>query len=515
MAEAVRLRRWLESGAAAVGDAREQLDAINVFPVADSDTGTNLFLTLTEGTRAVALLPADASHDQVVSAFERACLMGARGNSGVIVSQYLSAFLRSIDADGGLDTASAEALAHALELAAVAAFDAVGDPVDGTILSVARAAAEGGRGAADVQAPVEAAAVGAVAAARAELARTHDVLAVAREAGVVDAGAAGLVLHLERLAESIAGPDALAAIDKVDWEVRDRVGDETPADAAARHYVTELGSGAYEVMFVAHTRLIVPDLGSDEEPVKLKKALKAIGDSVAVTGVDDLWQAHVHTDQPEMAIAVAKRAQATQMVVRNIKATHAADRASVGMVAITTCPGLAMEVSGMGAAVLVVPDPMAVDGVDLARVVKDASGARVVIAAGAPALHAAAEAIRGTEGLPAVAVIDSTTEPQMLAAMAAAAMSSREKGPEPEMVAAAARTVAARSTVDALADDLDRLVKEETEIATIILGASITPGVAETATRRLAARAPGVEVHVFQGRQIAPAVILGVESMGA
>ena len=83
------------------------------------------------------------------------------------------------------------------------------------------------------------------------------------------------------------------------------------------------------------------------------------------------------------------------------------------------------------------------------------------------------------------------------------------------MAAAAGRTVAVRSTIDALADDLDRLVKNETEIATIILGASVTAGVAETASRRLAARAPGVEVHVFQGRQIAPAVILGAESMGA
>ena len=97
MSEAHALRRWLGSGLDAVHRSRGHLDAIIVFPVADSDTGTNVFLTLQEGNRAIARLPADASHRDVAAAFARGALMGARGNSGVIVSQYLSALLRVVD----------------------------------------------------------------------------------------------------------------------------------------------------------------------------------------------------------------------------------------------------------------------------------------------------------------------------------------------------------------------------------------------------------------------------------
>ena len=121
VAESEQLRRWLDSGAKAVKRERARLDAINVFPVADSDTGTNLYLTLREGNRAVAYLPETATHREVVAAFARGCLMGARGNSGVIVSQYLTALLASLDAVGGLQKATGETLAGALEAAAEAA----------------------------------------------------------------------------------------------------------------------------------------------------------------------------------------------------------------------------------------------------------------------------------------------------------------------------------------------------------------------------------------------------------
>jgi dihydroxyacetone kinase-like predicted kinase len=94
-AEPHELRRWLSAGAHAVKRARERLDAINVFPVPDADTGTNMYLTLREGNRAVAKLPTTATHREVVAAFARGALLGARGNSGVIISQYRPAPLPS------------------------------------------------------------------------------------------------------------------------------------------------------------------------------------------------------------------------------------------------------------------------------------------------------------------------------------------------------------------------------------------------------------------------------------
>ena len=181
MAEAAELRRWLDCGANAVKRARGRLDAINVFPVADSDTGTNIYLTLREGNRAVGDLPAEATHKEVVAAFARGALLGARGNSGVIVSAYLNAFLGAVDARGGLSNASAADISASLDAASSAAYSAVGAPVEGTILTVAKAAATAASGAVAQGAGKEATIVTAVVGARAALAKTQAQLGPAEQ----------------------------------------------------------------------------------------------------------------------------------------------------------------------------------------------------------------------------------------------------------------------------------------------------------------------------------------------
>ncbi len=495
------LRAWLRAGEESVADSRELLDAINVFPIADSDTGTNLHMTLAEGNRAVDRLDDDATLSEVVTAFTRGTLMGARGNSGVIVAQYMNAFLRELDARGGLDLADAAAIAAAFAAAATAAHDAVGDPVDGTILTVADAvaasAAQTARGAGDAREVV----VQAVAAARVELARTNEVLEVAHEAGVVDAGAAGLVLQIEALAQTLGGGDQVDALPHVPWEV------EPVPTSAGR---TGGASGAFEVMFVALANVVEGPAGEGRQT--LKSALKGIGDAVAVTGVDGLWQAHVHTARPELAVDVALRFSATQAVVRDIAASHDADRADAGVVALTTAPGLAAELGGAGAAVLVVPDPSFVEPLDLQRVVQDASDTRAVIAAGAPRLAAAMRGLPVSPELPALEFVDATTEAELVSAVAAAAMAGEVADLATPMRAAVARTRTATSTPDALADDLERIVRKDTELVTVILGRGISRRVTEGAIARLAMTAPHVEVQVFEGRQATPPVILGAEA---
>jgi dihydroxyacetone kinase-like predicted kinase len=503
--ESETLRRWLESGTKAVKRERARLDAINVFPVADSDTGTNLYLTLREGNRAVAYLPESASHREVVAAFARGCLMGARGNSGVIVSQYLTAFLAHIDTAGGLAKSTGETIAGALEDAADAAYDAVGEPVEGTILTVARAAAEGARGAVEAGAGLEAVAVAAIVSARSELARTTEVLAEAKAAGVVDAGAAGLLLQLEVLAETIVGPDALAAIDEVEWEMRERIGGLTPAAGAAAHE-NALGGGAYEVMFVARANRIT----DDTVDVSLKGALGEVGDSVAVTGIVGLWQAHVHTDYPEKAIELARAVSATQIVVRDVM--RAGCDGPTGIVALTTCPGLASALAGAGAAVLVSLDPEAVAVWDLERILVDAGTDRVLVVAGAPALADAARALAESIKDPAVVVLDSLSEPQVVAALIAAALVSPGEEAEGAMQAAIARCTSARARLDSIVEDLSRMITPDTEDATIILGDGIPVSIAEEAVRLLAVSAPGVDVQIYSGGQAVPAVIVGVET---
>ena len=284
MAEAAELRRWLDSGANAVKRARGRLDAINVFPVADADTGTNIYLTLREGNRAVSDLPLEASHKEVVAAFARGALLGARGNSGVIVSAYLNGVphLRgrtrwAVRGERGRHFRIARGRS-------TAAYSAVGAPVEGTIFTVAKAASTAAAAAVAQGAAKEATIVTAVVGARAALASTQAQLGPARAAGVVDAGAAGLVLQLEMLAETLAGPEpsprTTRSIGRRTWMRT------APYDMPTGH------EGGFEVMFVAVSRT---DLRAS-----LTSSLEALGDSVAVIGSHGLWQAHVHTRRPAM-----------------------------------------------------------------------------------------------------------------------------------------------------------------------------------------------------------------------
>jgi dihydroxyacetone kinase-like predicted kinase len=493
VAEAAELRRWLESGANAVKRARDRLDAINVFPVADADTGTNIYLTLREGNRAVAGLPKNASHKEVVAAFARGALLGARGNSGVIVSAYLNSFLTTIDSRGGLSAASAADIATALDAAATSAYSAVGAPVEGTILTVARAAASSAQGAVASGAAREGTIISAVVGARAALAQTQAELGPAREAGVVDAGAAGLVLQLEMLAETLAGEDALAAFDEVDWSA--------DMDAFRGVHLSHGHEGGYEVMFVAVNR---GDLNRE-----LTARLGALGDSVAVIGSHGLWQAHVHTEAPGDAVRVAMSFGARKVVVRGID-DHANDASTI--VALTTCPGLADALAEAGACVLLIPSPETAPRRDLMRALRDAVGEAGVVVAGEPTLLAAARKLAAKRRGPRLTVLDAAHEAHVVAAIAAAALVTPGESAADRMAAAISNTQVIDSTEADLESDVASLVTSRTEVVTVILGRGVNPALANRVRTSVAAVAPGADVAVYEGNQSTPDIAVGVES---
>ncbi|MFT4299517.1 MAG: DAK2 domain-containing protein, partial [Aeromicrobium sp.] len=144
--DAVPFARWTRLCADALAAARAEIDALNVFPVPDADTGTNAFVTFAAGAEAVASLGADASLAEQVKAYRDGLLTRARGNSGVIMSQLVRGCLSGLPLDGDV---TGEQVAAAFERATAAAYEAVGDPKEGTILSVAAAASRGAREAAD------------------------------------------------------------------------------------------------------------------------------------------------------------------------------------------------------------------------------------------------------------------------------------------------------------------------------------------------------------------------------
>ena len=509
--ESHELRRWLAAGAQALARARQRLDDINVFPVPDSDTGTNMYLTVQEGNRAVAKLPATASHREVVAAFARGALLGARGNSGVILSQYLSALLRAIDELGGVSKVNPNGLASALREGADAAYGAVGAPVEGTMLSVARRAAEG----AEREAATRGASRGnvmmaAVMSARAELHDTYESLPAAFAAGVVDAGGAGLLLQLEMLAETIVGPGAVEALGEVTWELAPSKRGSVTVQPANRHQ-----GGAYEVMFV--TRVENTRAALDAERKALSDGLRELGDSVAVTGTHGLVQAHVHTDDVDGAIDLGIAHHARQIVVTSLllgngtEDRHAPKLGGTGMVALTACPGVASSLADAGAMVLVIPNAATIAPKDVRRAVRDVSGRGVVVAAGSPQLRLAAREAVSKKSLAHVTVLDAHHEAHVVAAIAAGATATPGEPIAQVMAAAVQRCVVGQSSPDALDDDIDRLLDASTEVVTLILAEGIPYGVADAVRLSAAAVSPGADVLVLNGRHHHPPILLGVE----
>ena len=510
-AESRDLRRWLAQGAQAVKRARERLDAINVFPVADADTGTNMYLTLHEGNRAVAKLPPNASHREVVAAFARGALVGARGNSGVIVSQYLSAFLSHVDRAGGLSAASPAAIAAGLQAASEAAYRSVGAPVEGTILSVAQAASDAAAKAVAAKERRNGVLVAAVVGAREALKATVDDLPAAQRAGVVDAGAAGLVLQLEMLAETLAGPAALDGLEYVEWELASTRAGVVAVPAPHDHGD---GGGAYEVMFVARVDEARGARGTGLN--ELTAALSDVGDSVAVTGSHGLIQAHVHTDAPGAAVDTGIDWAAHHIVVRSIGAGHAGDAhgaaaTGTGMVALTSCPGLAALLADAGAVVLVVPDPALLKRRELRRAVRDASGRGVVVVAGNPALRAVADSLARHSSGRGVVVVPAEHEAQVIAAVAAGALVTPGEPLAEVMRAAVAKCSVASSSSDALDDDVDRLVTADTVVVSLILARGVPSSVTERVRLSVAGVCPTADVQVYQGDHGSPGILVGVE----
>lgn len=251
---------------------QDELNRLNVYPVPDGDTGTNMTLTLES---VVNELGTAEDMAEVCQAVAHGSLMGARGNSGVILSQVLRGLA---DTFRNLEAAGPSDFATGLRQASDAAYEAVMRPVEGTILTVVRAAAEAAEAARDAG---EQALVGvldsALTAARDAVLRTPDLLPVLKEAGVVDAGGRGFTLLLDALLEVVAGrpipePEVV----------------NTPVSVEAHLAGDDLASLRYEVMYLLEAE--------DSTIEAFKQTWAALGDSIVVVGGDGLWNCHVHTD---------------------------------------------------------------------------------------------------------------------------------------------------------------------------------------------------------------------------
>ena len=272
------IRSWMALSVELLGQQREEIDRLNVFPVPDGDTGTNLYLTLEAAADALRDATADRAAD-LAQAMAQGALLGARGNSGVITSQILRGFADAIiDAEGHTFE---DIFVAGLNRAAASAYQAVAVPREGTILSVIRAAAEGAEAVA--QERLRRIAQEAQDAAEEALARTPEQLPALRDAGVVDAGGRGLVVMLDALRRAVTGESAPLTPSR-------------PSVTLAPHApVAGYDGPEYEVMYLL-------DAEDEEAVTQLRSQLDALGDSVVVVGGRGLWNIHVHTDDVGAAI---------------------------------------------------------------------------------------------------------------------------------------------------------------------------------------------------------------------
>lgn len=279
---------------------QESINRLNVYPVPDGDTGTNMALTLESVVSE--LDGADLDMAATCKAIGYGALMGARGNSGVIMSQILRGLTATLSTQ---ETAGGPEVAKALTEAAAGAYEAVGNPVEGTILTVVRRSAEGAVAAGD--ASLVEVVESALAAGREALAQTPDMLPVLAAAGVVDAGGTGLLLLLDAALTRIDGrpmPEATVAAGPtgVGAAASTAGGDHGHGHGGASHGGTSQGGSSiadlrYEVMYLLEA--------PDETIPAFKEVWAGIGDSIVVVGGDGLFNCHIHTDDIGAAIEAA------------------------------------------------------------------------------------------------------------------------------------------------------------------------------------------------------------------
>jgi uncharacterized protein len=459
---------------AALEASRQRIDDLNVYPVPDGDTGTNMVLTVRAAAEALERDP-DAD-------LTRALLMGARGNSGVILSQLVRGAVESLEEGGAVDV---HAVARALRAASDAGYAAVRNAEEGTILTLARELAERGEELAESSPPsLPEALLDLVAHGEEALARTEEQLDVLREAGVVDAGAAGLLEILRGITAHVRGeplPEPAAAAG--------------PLPLEAIHQ--ELSRFRYCTSFYVE--------GEEVDPEALEAELGRMGDSLLVVGGPGAVKVHVHTDEPGRALSLGTAVGILEEV--DIKNMHAQtlDRkerltraeSQTGVVAVCSGAGTARLFESLGAVCVDGGDSMNPATSELVAAIEDVPAAEVVVLANSKNVILAAEqAARSSSKT--VRVLPTRSVQAGLGAMVAFEPSRSGEENAAEMEAAAAGVRAGAVTRASRTTTLGPLAIEEGHFLGLLDGEPVACGpVFEPVAREVAERALGKAADVL------------------
>ena len=293
-----------------IANSRSEVDALNIFPVPDGDTGTNMSMTIGAAAKEMAVLPDDCTIGDASARCASALLRGARGNSGVILSLIFRGFSKGFK---GLETADSKAVANAFELGVKAAYKAVMKPTEGTILTVVRKASEAATKSAETEKDPLEVSFEALKAAKEALAQTPELLPVLKQAGVVDAGGSGLVLIFEGIQSVWANGVIVQPIEGSGVE---------PVSVPSKSTVANASD---DIKFGYCSEFLIEKASSakEKDPLKLRAFLESIGDCVVVVDDNDIIKVHVHSNEPGNVIQAAlKYGQLINIKIDNMRYQH-------------------------------------------------------------------------------------------------------------------------------------------------------------------------------------------------
>ncbi len=303
-------KKMAEGGAAELREHSDEVDQLNVFPVPDGDTGTNMSMTIDSGVAALEGVESE-SIGEISETLSRGMLLGARGNSGVILSQFFAGISKGI---GSVDKADPATLGHALELAVESAYSSVMTPTEGTILTVAREAVEYAVSRVNSKSTINSLFNDLATEMHASLRRTPELLPALKEAGVVDSGAAGLLYIIEGFNRVLGG------------EVVDSPLPKRTAPAAA------ISSGAFsedsDMVYAYCTEMLVQLTKKKGDPDKfdldaLKSFLSELGDSIVALKDGSIVKLHVHTFTPDLVLGyMLKHGEFITVKIENMSLQH-------------------------------------------------------------------------------------------------------------------------------------------------------------------------------------------------
>ncbi len=416
-------------GASELSKKADLVDSLNVFPVPDGDTGTNMNLTITSGVKEVKKASFDHA-GTVAGAFAKGLLMGARGNSGVILSQLFRGFSKSIEGKSELTT---EQLANALDAGVTTAYKAVMKPVEGTILTVAKDTAKYAIKAAKKQKEFIPFFVSIIKEAERSLAKTPELLPVLKEVGVVDSGGQGLVYIYAGFLQALTGEKSIDFLQEPKMEEMVRV--------EHHHHNAQSHIDPSEIEFGYCTEVMVQ---FDEEKTKanpfneddFRKQLSEFGDSLLVVSDEDLLKVHIHAEYPGNVLSAAQTyGPLIQVKIENMREQHSSltgsyestsvlpskpkEKAAFAIVAVSMGDGIEKLFKGLGVSeVIAGGQTMNPSTEDIVQAISKVHAENVIILPNNGNIVMAAEQAADVAEVNAL-VVPTKTVPQGLAALLA------------------------------------------------------------------------------------------------